>query len=418
MHGPRGPGNVPGVSTARTSSTSVSFGPDRSISLLRHGYRFWDLVRREQGSEVVRARLLHERVTAIRGAEAAELFYEESGTERASALPTALVGPLFGSGPVHMLDLGPHAHRKSLFTDILDARASADVTDRLGRLWDERAATWTTVDLFDEVGAMLFEAGCDWIGIPYEPDEVGRRTRDLLALVDGFGAPNARNVRARLARRRTDAWVSGLVERSRASLYGDTPLDRVARHRDVDGELLPVHTAAVEVVNLLRPLVAVTWMVSGLFRAYADHPEVGADVLAGRISPLHVADEVRRTQPFVPFLATRATRDLTWDGHPIPAGSLVVLDVWGTNHDPATWERPDDFDPRRFERTEVTPYNLVPQGGGQTRTGHRCPGEDLTLAVLMTLVPRAAAFSWRLEDASPALRRMPPAPHQRVTRLE
>lgn len=406
------------MSPTRTSSPTASFGLDRSVALLRHGYRFWDAERRRQTAEVPQTRMLHERATTVRGPAGAEFFYEESGTECASALPTALVGPLFGRGPVHMLDRGPHAHRKSLFTDVLDAQASADVTERLARLWEERVPTWTTVDLFDEVGAMLFEAGCDWIGIPYEDHEVRRRTRDMLAMVDGFGAPNARNVRARIARHRTDAWMSDLVERSRASLYGDTPLDRVARFRDQDGELLPVHTAAVEAINLIRPLVAVTWLVSGLFRAYADHPQIGADVLAGRISPLHVADEVRRTQPFVPFLATRATRDLEWDGRTIPEGTLIVLDVWGTNHDPVTWERPDEFDPRRFERTEVTPYNLVPQGGGLRATGHRCPGEDLTLAVLMTLAPRVAAFSWRLEDPRPGLRRMPPAPRQRVTRLE
>jgi len=408
------------VTTHPPQALRADFGPDRSLQLLREGYLFWETLRRREGTEVVQARLLHERATALRGGLAAEFFYEQPGTSRASALPTALVGPLFGRGPVHMLDGADHTHRKSLFTGLLDAHASADVAERVARLWNERIdARDGTVDLFDAVGQILFEAGCQWIGIAYSPEEIPARTRDQLAMVDGFGAPSTRNLRARKARRRTDAWVAGLVEQARAE-DGDhgTPLHRVAHHRGPDGRLLPTHTAAVEVINLLRPLVAVSWLASGLFRAYAEQPHLGAGVVSGVVSPFHVANEVRRTTPFVPFLATRAQRDLAWEDALIPAGTLIVLDVWGTNHDPRVWERPDAFDPSRFERTPVTRYNLVPQGGGDRETGHRCPGEDLTLTVLTTLAERAAKVSWRLEDPPAGLRRMPPEPHQRVTLLE
>ena len=418
-HGPSQEGNPRGVSTHPAPALRADFGPDRSLELLRHGYLFWDTLRRLEGTEVVQARLLHERATAIRGGTAAEFFYEQPGTERSSALPTALIGPLFGRGPVHQLDGAAHAHRKSLFTGLLDAHASTDVVSRVARLWDERVAHWhRSVDLFDEVGQVLFEAGCEWIGIGYSAEEVPGRTRDMLAMVDGFGSPGPRNLRARRARKRTDAWMSGLIRRSRDGDDHGSPLDRVARFRDENGELLPVHTAAVEAVNLLRPLVAVSWLTAGLFRAYADHPDLGAGVASGVVSPFHVANEVRRTQPFVPFLATRATQDLSFEGALIPAGTLIVLDVWGTNHDPRLWSRPDEFDPTRFAITPVTPYNLVPQGGGFTETGHRCPGEDLTLAVLTVLADRVARFSWRLEEGPAGLRRMPPEPHQRVTRLE
>lgn len=412
-------GNLIDVTTDNSLAPTASFGSDRTLSLLRHGYRFWEVMRERLGSEIVRARFAHERVTAVRGSAAAEFFYEQPGTERSSALPTVLVGPLFGSGPVHLLDGDPHAHRKAMFTGLLDGVASADVAARVGRLWDERVPAWRgTVDVFDEVGAIVFEAGCAWIGIPLEDEDITARVRDMLAMVDGFGAPTARNLRARRARRRTDAWVTGLVQRSRDGDHRGTPLDLVAQHRDSAGDLLPAHTAAVEVINLIRPLVAVTWLASGLLRALADNPHVGADLVDGTVSPFAVANEVRRTQPFVPFLGTRARQDLTWDGIVVPRGSLLVLDVWGTNHDPRLWRDPHAFDPGRFEFTPVTPYNLVPQGGGYRDTGHRCPGEDLTMAVLVTLVERVARMSWRLEDPPPGLRRMPPEPHQRVTRLE
>ncbi len=67
----------------------------------------------------------------------------------------------------------------------------------------------------------------------------------------------------------------------------------------------------------------------------------------------------------------------------VPRGGVVVLDVYGTLHDPAHWEDPDEFRPERFLAGPVDPDLLVPQGGGDLATGHRCPGEDVVLAMLV-----------------------------------
>ncbi|QGG40273.1 cytochrome P450 [Aeromicrobium yanjiei] len=390
----------------------VSYGRDHSLMLLRNGYRFWDTMRRQTGSETVQTRLLHERVTAIRGASAAQFFYENPDTERSSALPVPLVGPLFGKGAVHLLDGSAHLHRKATFNEVIGPVAVRDVADGVARRWDERAPAWPRhIDVFDEVGSILFESVCEWVGIAPEPEETADRTHDMLAMVDGFGGPNVRQLKARRARRRTETWLQGLVEESRGSgAPAVSPLDVWARHRDESGELLPVHTAAVEVINLIRPLVAVSWLVAGIFEVFDVFPEQREAVLSRSASTMNVAQEVRRTYPFVPFLATRATRDLEWEGATIAQGTLIVLDVWGTNHDPRIWRDPESFDPERFERRPVTPYNLVPQGGGSAVTGHRCPGEDLTLAVLVTLVRRVAELHATVQGPRATLRRMPPKP--------
>jgi fatty-acid peroxygenase len=395
--------------------SAPSFGLANPMSLLNRGYEFWETERQRSGSELVQKRLLHERITAIRGPEAAQFFYEEPCTERGSALPTPLVGPLFGKGPVHMLDGADHRHRKSMFNGLLDADAAVQVTAGLAQRWDERVSGWRWIDVFDQVGQLLLESGAEWLGIQLSPHEVPGRTRDLLAMVDGFGAPSGRQLKARRARRRTDAWAAQLIESARGSaVEGRKPLDVVAHHRTESGELLGVHTAAVELINLLRPLVAVTWLVSGMFQAYDVNPDRRAEVLDERVSATDVAQEVRRQTPFVPFLATRATEDMSWQDAVIPRGTLIVLDVWGTNHDPRIWHDPAVFDPGRFKQTPVTPYNLVPQGGGFRETGHRCPGEDLTLAVLMTLVHRVAELSYKVVGPRADLRRMPPKPHLKM----
>lgn len=395
---------------SRFSPSTPSFGIDHSVPLLRHGYRFWDTMRRRTHSEIVHARLLRERVTALRGPDAAQFFYTQTHVERAGALPTALAGPLFGSDPVHMLDGEDHEHRKAMFNDLLDPEAAGTITSTLVRRWDERSARWNgSIDIFDEVGRMLMESGCEWAGIPIHEDEISIRTRDMLAMVDGFGAPTARNFRARQARRRTEAWIVRLIACSRTSRQPSAvPLDVVAHHRDRSGDLLPAHTAAVEVINLIRPLVAISWLTSGLFEAYDSVPQCRTDVLARRVSAMDMAQEVRRTYPFVPFLATRTLEDLWWEDAIIPSGTLLVLDVWGTNHDPRTWVDPDSFDPGRFQRTPVTPYNLIPQGGGFRAGGHRCPGEDITLAVLIVLAHRVAELPFSLVGPRAGLRRMPP----------
>ena len=403
-------------SAAPTLSTRPFDAVAQPLGLLWHGYHHWELMRQRSGSEIVQTRLLHERVTVIRGAEAAQFFYDTPHSERSSALPTSLAGALFGMGAVHTLDGDAHLHRKAMFNRMLDEYASAEVCAGVAKRWDDRAPRWLGyVDVFEEIAEILFEAVTEWAGLPDSGPRTRARTRDMLAMVDGFGAPAARQLRARAARRRAQAWVESFVEDSRPSATAShTPAATVIAHRDEHGDLLDVQIAAVEIINLVRPLVAVSWLVSALAMTCQTGRIWREEIRAESVSPTDVAQEVRRTYPFVPFLASRATHDLVHHGVAIPRGSLIVLDAWGTNHDARIWQEPDTFNPRRFRTTPVTPYNLVPQGGGDRHTGHRCPGEDMTLAVLTTLVPRLAALPYSVIAEAPGLRRMPPKPRSRL----
>src|SRR6185503_11977641 len=122
--------------------------------------------------------------------------------------------------------------------------------------------------------------------------------------------------------------------------------------------------------------------------------------------------EVRRFYPFAPFVGGRAVRDLAWRGHAIPAGSLVLLDLYGQNHDDALWPDPYRFDPWRFVGRQIGPYDLVPQGGGDPANGHRCPGEGATVAVLRALAVRLARLDYTVaeRDLSIPLDRIPTRP--------
>jgi len=43
---------------------------------------------------------------------------------------------------------------------------------------------------------------------------------------------------------------------------------------------------------------------------------------------------------------------------------------------------------------EIGAYNLVPQGGGDPRSGHRCPGEAITIALLRALCTQLARLDY------------------------
>lgn len=390
---------------------------DRSLPLLRQGYGFWERRRQEDGAEVVRTRLAGRRTTCVRGEDGARFFYESPGLRRRGALPPPIVSSLFGKGAVHTLDGPSHRRRKHGFTSLLDTAAAFAVTERVGAAWDARAPHWSgEVDLFDEAARIQLAAVCEWVGISLDPDEEARRARDMVAMVDGFGSAGPRQVRAQLARRRSERWMRAQVARARAE-GDDSPLGEVARWRGDDGEPLPLRVAAVEALNLVRPTVAVAWFVAATARAYVLWPQVRARVRSGELDVLAVAQEIRRHGPFAPFLGALATENLAFDGHDVPRGSLVVLDVWGTDHDPRLWSEPATFRPERFEAEVPGPYAMVPQGGGDPQAGHRCPGEDVVLACLLALVPRLADLGFVLRDEAVGKRRMPPVPRCRVVLL-
>ncbi|WP_371129716.1 cytochrome P450 [Streptomyces sp. 2231.1] len=138
--------------------------------------------------------------------------------------------------------------------------------------------------------------------------------------------------------------------------------------------------------------MTVTWFLT--FAAHALHrrPEHRKQLAGGDASYARAyGHEVRRSYPFAPFVGGLAATDLHWDGQDIPAGSMVLLDLYGQNHDPRVWPDPYAFDPSRFLDREHDRDTLVPQGGGPA-AHHRCPGEDVTLTVLETSPPRLATL--------------------------
>ncbi|MFC5820895.1 cytochrome P450 [Nonomuraea harbinensis] len=394
---------------------------DNTLVLLTRGYAWLpDLLRRTRGD--VMTRVMGNRATALRGPEAVRFLYDERHVLRHGALPEPIQATLLGKGGVHSLDGAAHRARKALFMSVLaDPESVARLVRHVGDAWDETVATWpgrSPVVLFDEAAEIIARGACRWAGVPVAEAGVKAVAEDMVAMVDGFATPGPRHWRARRARKRRERWLTRLFDDARAgkvTLPAGSPADLVERHHDNEGQPLPSHVAAVELINLIRPTVAVAWFVAFAGHALHRRPHL-RQALADPGYAEAFAQEVRRFYPFAPFIGGRAAGDLTWRDLRIPEGTLVLLDLYGQNHDAGLWEDPYTFDPGRFVESPPGRDDLVPQGGGDPHTGHRCPGEAVTVELLKSLSARLAGLEYTLppQDLTIPLRRIPTRPRSGV----
>jgi fatty-acid peroxygenase len=393
---------------------------DRTAQLLREGYSWAPRLR--QGADVVPTRLFGRRAAVVAGPAGVRRFYDPRLTRR-RAFPLPVQWVLFGPRTVHSLDDAEHHHHKAMFLQVLTPDAVAALGRRAQQEWDtalRRGAGRQRITVFEEAVHVLAASVLPWAGVPVTPDELPRRARQLAAVLDGFATPGPAYARAVLARRQLGRWAAQLVQQARHGQLQPatgTVLHTAATLDHVDGRPVPEHQAGVALLNVVRPTVAVAWFVAFAAAALHQHPQWRQRIADGDQGALEAfVHEVRRCYPFVPVLAARARDRQDVLGIPIPRGGLVVLDVHGTDHDPAHWPDPDRFDPNRFLDGPVDPDTLVPQGGGDLATGHRCPGETVTLTMLIVAVRTLARLPSTLppQDLSYDLSRVPTRPRSGV----
>ena len=368
--------------------------PDSTLALLSEGYRFIGNRCRRFGSDLFETRLMLRRAVCISGAEAARLFYEPGRFTRRGAMPRPTLALLQHKGSVQTKDGEAHRHRKRLFLSLMTPEARSRLCDLFEEEWRARIPAWMgleSVVLKEEAPVILCRAVCRWAGVPLEPGEAEQRAAEFVAMVEGAGSVGPASLRGLLLRRRTQGWVRRLVERTRQGIVAAEEggaLHAVACHREPDGELMDTDTAATELINVLRPTVAVWIYILFVAMALHEHPEVRPSLVGGDDADYEpFVQEVRRFYPFFPMIGGRVMQPFEWRGHRFAAGDWVLLDIYGTNHDPRVWSDPEVFRPARFQERATADSDLVPQGAGDHRAGHRCPGEWITID-LMTRAAR------------------------------
>ncbi|MGK7397892.1 MAG: cytochrome P450 [Candidatus Cyclobacteriaceae bacterium M3_2C_046] len=396
--------------------------PDSTLSLLKNGYNFIPKMRRRLDTEVFQTRLMGKKAIFISGPEASEIFYSNRFM-RKKATPKRVKKSLFGQGGVHGLDGKAHEHRKAMFMSLMGPESLKLLMALLADYWEKYIKKWESMDqvvLFDEVEEILCQASCDWCGVPLKPEEVGQRSREFGQMVDSFGGLGPRHLKGKMARNSSENWIRGLinlVREKKLEVDKDSAIYQFAWHRDLDHELLDPQIATVELMNIIRPVVAIAYYIVFEALALHDYPEIRQQVKENKDQYQELfVKEVRRFYPFTPFIGAIVKEDFEWKDYLFKKGRLVILDIHGIDHHEGIWKDPGEFRPERFRTWQENPYNYIPQGGGDHYKGHRCAGEWLTIDVMKQaaqFLTQRMDYQVPVQDLSVNMSRMPTTPQSR-----
>ena len=398
-------------------------GWDQSLGLMADPYRFISRHCRLLGSNVVQARIMLRPTLFLTGARAAQLFYDREKFTRIGAVAEPVRATLFGKGSLHAMDGVAHLQRKRFFMAAMAPEYGNDLLTGAEQSWHQMALQWqgnAQLELYGASQQWLMRSVCDWAGVPLPPDQLHNRTRQLVALFDSAASSIRGHLNARVARLQAEFWLARLIIDDRRGL--NTLRERslswaAARLTDHEGRLLPARVAAVELLNVLRPTVAVSVFV--VFAAHALHHQPDWVARLRGASPENLdafVQEVRRFYPFIPFIPARVRYDFLWDGHRFTQGCQVLLDVYGIDHDACTWSDAAVFRPERFMTSPPGPFAFIPQGGGDAHTHHRCPGEGITVGLMklaLRLLVERSQYSVPPQKLGIQMNRLPALPEDR-----
>lgn len=219
--------------------------------------------------------------------------------------------------------------------------------------------------------------------------------------------PTPANRRFQRAIATIDAVVYGLIEERRSSgRLGTDVLSMLLTVRDEDGEAMPDRQIRDEVVNLMvagheTTALAICWTLFLISK----HPDVERrvqeelDALGGspptmaeipnlRYLTMVLRESLRLYPPFWMFTRSPIADDEI-GGHPIPAGSILMVSPYVTHRHLDYWENPEAFDPERFapEREVSRPlFAYYPFGHGPRQCiGQRMADLECLLVLAMVL---------------------------------
>lgn len=401
---------------------------------LDEGYLLFSTLREEAKAPVVKARLLNKEVIAVYGQEAAKKFYDPNNFKREGAMPKLVLKTLFGEEGVQTMDGQSHEHRKTIFMNLMTPKRMEDyhqiVDKNLSEKLDQQQGEF---DLFDLSKDVLFRSICEWAGIDLSKipkEEVEQLADYQISMISSAVTNPATHIKGVENRKKSEKWAQSLIEDARIHPVAnkeEVALYAFANATDEQGELLPINVAAVELLNVIRPTVALTVWIALMGHALFSRPDI-YQRLRAEFTQLQDSfiQEMRRYYPFFPMLPAFATKDVEIDGYMIPKDSWVVLDLYGTNHDERSMESPEVFRISRYLGKEKhisydEEYEMIAQGGGKFEAMHRCAGEWITLHTLRVFSDQLVnkyEFSVPNQDWSIPMNQFPTFPNSKALVLK
>ncbi len=373
----------------------------RTLNVLADPKGEADAMARKYGL-IYRSRVLGETSVSLLGPEANEfmlldqtkLFSSTNGWE-------TILGRLFPRG-LMLLDFEEHRlHRRAMSV----AFKSGPMKNYLAQLDTGIAAR---VDQWREApGPMLFYPAMKQLtldlaatsflgtGIGPEVDEVTRAFVDMIAAsvsVIRQPWPGTQMARGVKGRQRIVAYFSQQIPLRREN-GGDDLFSQLCHATHEDGALLSTQ----DIVDHMSFLImaahdTLTSSLTSFVALLAAHPgwqtrlrdeisalgiEPGAPLPFEKLDAMPLTEmafkEAMRMKPPVPSIPRRATRDFSFKGYDIPAGTLVSMNPLFTHHMSEHWPGPETFDPLRFtdeaQRARHR-FAFIPFSGG----AHMCIG--------------------------------------------
>ncbi len=364
---------------------------DNTLALYREGYDFIRNRCRQLDTDVFQTRILLKPTICMTGREAARLFYDQQKFQRSAAAPKRVMKTLFGQHGVQGLDGEEHRHRKAMFMALMSQQRIDDLVEITEASWWSAIHQWEQTQqpvVLKNAGAeILTRAVCQWAGVPLEPDETPYRSQQFTLMIEAASKMGMKHWQGRQARNSMEKWCRELIQQIRLgklSVSENTALYQIAYHRQLNNQFLTTQVAAVELLNVLRPTVAICYYVVLTALALHQFPQ-HAKQLNDKASRQRFVQEVRRFYPFFPATMARVKETFQWQGYTFEKGHRVMLDLYGTNHDKRLWVDPEQFRPERFLEQEPDAFSLIPQGGGDHAQNHRCAGEWITLAIMESM---------------------------------
>jgi len=367
-------------------------GLDNTLKVMREGYLYTSNQRERLGANVFETRALGGKsFVVLNGKEGAELFYDNDKIERQGTLPKRVVNTLFGKGAIHTTTGKQHIDRKALFMSLMTEGNLEYVRELTRNYWmanTQHMEEMDEVNVYRESIVLLTRVGTRWAGVQAPESEIEQIATDMDIMIDSFkglGGAFKGYRSSKAARKRVEDWLEDQVIKTRKGEIHPpkgTALYEFARWTDYEGNQMDSRLCAIDLMNTFRPLIAINRFISYGVLALHKHPEAVEKMKTVKDYPYMFSQEVRRFFPFVPFLPGKTKVEVEIDGVTLPADQSLVLDIYGTTHDPKLWDNPNEFNPERFLDWDGSPFDLIPQGGGDYWTNHRCAGEWITVIIM------------------------------------
>lgn len=402
---------------------------DSSLCLLREGYPFIQNRCYRYRTDIFQARIMGQKIICMSGKEAAKIFYDNTLFERKDVAPKRVQKTLFGLNGVQGLDGNAHSNRKQMFMSIMTSENYNLLIQYTKEQWEYNSRKWnnSNIILYDEAQLIMCQVACRWAGIFLRPFESRQRASDLGKMIDGFGGVGPRYWQGKCARKRCEQWIRDIIIQIRTqklSTLKGTAAHIIAWHRDQNNKLLSSQIATVELLNIIRPIVAIaTYITFGALALY-DFPHCRRKMRMDDDKYKYMfVQEVRRYYPFTPFVGARVKKNFIWKQYYLKKGTLVLLDIYGICHDPRLWSNPYDFIPERFLIPADNTFTFIPQGGGYFDSGHRCAGETVTVEVMkesLDFLANKLSYKVPKQNLDYRLSRIPTLPKSRfiITRVK